>query len=342
MGYRFDEVDVDSMTDDELTPVLKRVNEAQSERAPRAVDLTVEELRTFNSFPGIIKRQFLVFVSDMFVGHCEGRYAADGTNPDTLRCQIQVWPEFRRQGAGTAMLDHITGIARNLERGKLLTVIFDTVPAGAAFAQAVGGIERRQTHENILRIADLDRDLLQEWVDAGPERAPGYTVRVTEGDWPDDLFKDIAYLFHVLERDMPMSEGQEPRIWDADVVRDLQDHFSKDVDAIWAMAFDDRTGKAVGMSELIRRRKDPTTWEVTTTMVDPDHRGKSIGKWLKGAVNLQALESWPGGVYQETGNAFTNEPMLAINHAMGFEHEFTITDVEIPVDNALAYLASRS
>jgi GNAT superfamily N-acetyltransferase len=342
MGYRFDEVDVDSMTDDELTPVLERVNEAQRERLARSNDINVDELRMFNSFPGVVKRQFFVYDSDVFIGHCEGRYSDDGTNPDTLRCQIQVWPEFRRRGAGTAMLDQITGLARDLGREKLLTVTFDTVPSGAAFARAVGGIERRQTHENVLRIADLDRDLMQEWVDAGPKRAPGYTVRVTEGDWPDDLFEDIAYLFHVLERDMPVSEGQEPRIWTVDLVRELQDQFKDGFDVIWSMAFDDRTGKAVGMSELIRRRADPTTWEVTTTMVDPDHRGKSIGKWLKGAVNLQALESWPGGVYQETGNAFTNEPMLAINHAMGFEHELTITDVEIPVESALAYLASRS
>jgi hypothetical protein len=77
-------------------------------------------------------------------------------------------------------------------------------------------------------------------------------------------------------------------------------------------------------------------------MVDPDHRGRSLGKWLKGAVNLAALEGWDGGVYQETGNAFTNEAMLAINHAMGFRHELTMTDVEIALDDALGYVASMT
>jgi hypothetical protein len=107
------------------------------------------------------------------------------------------------------------------------------------------------------------------------------------------------------------------------------------------MAFDDDTAKAVGMSEMFRRRTDPTTWIVTTTMVDPDHRGKSIGKWLKGAVNLAALDAWPGGIYEETANASTNDAMLAINHAMGFRHELTTTDVELEVDQALAWVASR-
>ena len=92
---------------------------------------------------------------------------------------------------------------------------------------------------------------------------------------------------------------------------------------------------------MIRRNSDPATWIVSTTMVDPPHRGQSIGKWVKGATNLAALERWPDGVYQETGNAFTNDAMLAINHAMGFRHDLTITDVEVSTARARSYLDSK-
>ena len=43
----------------------------------------------------------------------------------------------------------------------------------------------------------------------------------------------------------------------------------------------------------------------------------------------------------DTGNAVTNEAMLGINRAMGFTHELTWTDVELPVETAHAYLESR-
>ncbi|MFB3051924.1 MAG: hypothetical protein ACE1Z0_08050, partial [Acidimicrobiia bacterium] len=59
-------------------------------------------------------------------------------------------------------------------------------------------------------------------------------------------------------------------------------------------------------------------------------------------VNLEALDRWTGGEYQETGNAVTNDAMLGINQAMGFEREYTMTEVELGVDQAEKYLASRN
>ncbi|MGD2103259.1 MAG: hypothetical protein PVG83_13595, partial [Acidimicrobiia bacterium] len=59
------------------------------------------------------------------------------------------------------------------------------------------------------------------------------------------------------------------------------------------------------------------------------------------AVNLTALETWPGGLWEETGNAFTNDAMLSINRAMGFEHELTLTEVELKVADALTYAAAN-
>jgi mycothiol synthase len=341
MRYSVEEVVFDDMSDEELLPLLARTNETNRELRPRSVDLTIEDYRMFSDSPGTVQNRFVARNREgKLVGISETRYADDGSNPDTMRCSTQVWPEFRRQGAGTAMLQRICDEAEGVARSKLLAMHVDTVPAGSAFARAVGGTDKQQFHENVLRIEDLDVDLMRQWVKRGTEMARGYSVEVREGDWPEVLHEDVAHLFYVLERDMPMSEGQEPREWTVELVREILEHYKDGIDALFSMAFDS-TGRAVGMSELIRRHSDPTTWEVTVTMVDPEHRGKSLGKWLKGAVNLAAIDRWPGGVYQETGNAFTNDAMLAINHAMGFEHELTVTDVEVTVEDAREYLASR-
>lgn len=140
---------------------------------------------------------------------------------------------------------------------------------------------------------------------------------------------------------MPLAEGMEPREWTPQLVASMQDHYQQGTESISALAVEERSGTIVGLTQLLRRIADPTTWIVTTTMVDPAHRGKGIGKWIKAAANLEALDRWRGGIYQETGNAFTNEPMLAINRELGFEHELTTTDVEVEVGRARDFVESK-
>lgn len=340
MGYRFEEVDFASMSNEALQPILDATNRANRESRPRSVDLTHDELRA--SAPGMVRRRFMVTgPGGEFSGFTEGRYPDDGTSPELLLCMLRVVPRHRRTGVGTAMLAHLVELAGELGRTRLKGYYFDTIPAGSAFALAVGAEPNLHFHENVLRLSELDRDLMETWAGLGDGRAPGYSLRLFDGEVPPRWHDDIAHLFVVLERDMPTAGDLDPREWDAGLVRETLDHILQSGDMISALAIHDKTETAVGISQLARRRSDPATWQVTFTMVDPDHRGRSLGKWLKGATNVEALERWEGGVYQETGNAFTNKAMLAINHAMGFEHELTITDCSVSIERAKAYLAGR-
>ena len=341
MTFDISETDVATASDAELTAVLEVVNANDRELNPRHVDLTADDFRMFANNPGMKEMRLVVRDEDVIVATGTLRHPDDGTNPDVLQCSIRVLPDHRRRGIGTLLLRRATEVAEEKGRTKLQGFVFDTAPAGGEFARVIGAEKQLEFHENVVRVGDLDPELLQSWVDQGPKRAPGYTIRLVEA-WPEEMLSDIAYLFHVLERDMPMSPTFEPREWNAERVREVQEHYAKGVDAISVFAIHDESGRAVGMTDMIRRKTDPTTWMVSVTMVDPDHRGRSLGKWIKGAANLAALDRWEGGVYEETGNAFINEPMLAINHAMGFEHERTMTDILLPVDRARVYLESRA
>lgn len=340
MSFTVSEFDIASASDAELTPLLDLVNTVEQEIHPRHVAMTSGELRMFADNPGMEEIRFVAHQRDVVVATAAFSHPEDGTSANVLRCAIRVLPEYRRRGIGTMLLRHAVDVADAKGRTELQGFVFDTVPSGHEFARAYGADQQLDYHENVVDVTELDRDLLQSWVDQGPARAPGYSVLVMDV-WAEDMFSDIAHLFHVLERDMPMSPDFEPRHWDAKRVRELQDHYADGVDAISAFAVHDESGRAVGMTDMIRRKTDPTTWIVTVTMVEPEHRGRSLGKWIKGAANLAALDRWEGGVWEETGNAFINEPMLAINHAMGFQHELTMTGFLLPVDRARAYLDGR-
>jgi GNAT superfamily N-acetyltransferase len=337
MTFEIADFDINAASEADLAALLEVVNDIDRELHPRHIDLTAEDFRMFSNNPGTEEMRLVVREGAELVATATFRHPDDGTNPDILQCSVRVLPEHRRRGIGTMLLRRAVEVADAKDRSELQGFVFDTAPAGHEFARAIGAEQQLEFHENVVRVDALDREMLQSWVDQGPKRAPGYSIRQVEV-WPEEMLSDIAYLFHVLERDMPMSPSFEAREWNADRVRELQEHYADGVDAISVFAIHDQSGRPVGMTDMIRRKTDPSTWMVTVTMVDPDHRGRSLGKWIKGAANLAALERWEGGVYEETGNAFINEPMLAINHAMGFEHELTMTDMLLPVGRARSYL----
>lgn len=342
-GYSVHEWDIEALDEDDLQAIVDLSNEIRAETEPRHTDLTADEFRMFVDTPGQIRRRFVVRSgTDRPVALLGTQYADDESNPQRLRVTLTVAPRHRRRGIGTRLLDQAAGIARDLGRSTLTGEVSDTVAAGGVFLSAVGGKGTLDHHLSSLEIADLDRDLLQQWVDQGPGRAPGYSVHVFDGTFPEEYLDGLAHLYLVLERDMPTPDGQEPREWTPELVHRFMEHFLQGTEALTATAIHDESGQAAGMSQLVRRTVDPGTWIVTTTMVDPMHRGHALGKWVKGAVNLEALDRWTDGEYQETGNAVTNDAMLGINQAMGFEREYTMTEVELGVDQAEKYLASRN
>ncbi len=343
MTYSLSEYRIAEMGEAELGRIVDAVNTLSREAEPRAVDLSVDEFRMFAGSPGMTHHRYVAHDADGDVAALGGgRYPDDGTNAELLLTTLRVLPGHRRRGVGTMILARLIELGDELGRTRMQGFFHDTVPAGGEFARAVGATENLDFHQNVVRIDEIDRSLMNAWAVIGDEKAPGYTVQLYEGALPESLYEDVAHLYHVLERDMPMSEDFEPREWSAEQVGEMQDHYLKGTDSLVAVAVRDVTGQVVGMSQLLRRKSDPTNWIVTVTMVDPEHRGRSLGKWVKGVVNVAAFDSWEGGIYEETGNAFTNEPMLAINHAMGFRHEFTITDCSVGLEQARRFVESKT
>ncbi len=339
-GYDIREIRIPELDDAELEPIVAGLNVLWSEREPRHIDFSVAEYRTYATGPGSVRHHYVATDKDgESAGFLALTYPDDGTTPRLLRTSIAVLPEHRRKGLATALLRIATDTARDLGREVLSGPYFDTVPAGQSFAEAIGATKTLDFHSNTVRIDDLDLEMLTGWQEQGPLRAPGYSVDIVEGMYPEDILEGMAHLYLVLERDMPQPENWEPRSWNAGFLKEWLGNFLKAVHLLTAIAFEDESGAPVGMSQLGRRHSEPTTWFVTTTMVDPEHRGHALGKWVKAAACLEALERWPAAEWMETGNAFTNEAMLGINHAMGFRHEFTMSEVEIGVEEAEDFLA---
>ena len=106
-------------------------------------------------------------------------------------------------------------------------------------------------------------------------------------------------------------------------------------------AVDVRSGAFAGYTEIMWHPESAEVLGQGETGVLPDHRNKGEGRWLKAAMLERVLEQLPQARLIRTSNAASNEPMLKINHEMGFEPCKSFTAWQIDLPNAQEYLAMR-
>jgi GNAT superfamily N-acetyltransferase len=170
-----------------------------------------------------------------------------------------------------------------------------------------------------LVMAEVDRHLMQSWVDRAPERASEYHLLTLRTPFPEDVVAPYAELqFQMNTAPMEDFEFEDEVItperwlereqWLADNKRDL-----------YAMvAVHTETGAYAGSTSISYDPLHPSQAWQWETVVHPDHRNKGLGRWLKGANILRILDERPDVERVDTWNAGSNEPMLNINVAMGF------------------------
>jgi GNAT superfamily N-acetyltransferase len=110
----------------------------------------------------------------------------------------------------------------------------------------------------------------------------------------------------------------------------------------WAYyAVDDATGDFVGLTDIRVSLAEPERVRVGATGVEPAHRGRALGKWLKAAMTQKILDELPAARWVTTGNASSNDAMLSINRQLGFRASETVKIWQITTERARAYLSGR-
>jgi GNAT superfamily N-acetyltransferase len=79
------------------------------------------------------------------------------------------------------------------------------------------------------------------------------------------------------------------------------------------------SGEFAGYTQIKTQDLQPDLAWQWETGVDPAHRNKGLGRWLKAAMIERIISEYPAVERVDTFNAGSNEPMLNINIAMGFE-----------------------
>ena len=233
--------------------------------------------------------------------------------------RVHVLPEARGKGHARRLTEVLLGYLKDQGRTRVDTHIKLGSPS-EGFAERLGLKKVLEDRRSRLDIADLDMGLMDEWISRAPERASDYELLFLSSPYPEELVQkycDLAAVMNTAPRDdYEMDDWVlTPKIW-REVEASVE---AKATDLNTAIAVHQPTGDFAGYTTIQTDRLRPDQAWQWDTGVHPEHRNKGLGRWLKAALIKKVLEDHPEVDRVDTDNAGSNEPMLAINVAMGFK-----------------------
>src|SRR3972149_780491 len=116
-------------------------------------------------------------------------------NKHLAQCEITVQPEYRRQGLGRQLLSLIADAALQENRRLLMTDTVDRVPGGEAFMRRLGAKKGMEAHTNQLRLADIDRGRIADWIAHGQGNRSEFELGFWDGAYPEGKLPEGAALY---------------------------------------------------------------------------------------------------------------------------------------------------
>jgi GNAT superfamily N-acetyltransferase len=242
----------------------------------------------------------------------------DKENLQRADCALIVALDKRRAGVGTELLAHCRAQARQEGRTWLDAMARDGSP-GAAFAAAAGA---RPGIAEVHRVLCIDAAPPARFASLRATAEPyaaGYTLVSWTGPTPDHHLDQVARVRNAMA-DAPRDAGVEPHTWDAERLRRSEQSFADHGLLCRSIgALHDKSGEMAALTQVGTDGEVPGWAFQMVTAVLPNHRGHRLGLLVKIAM-LDLLASQAPDVDRIfTGNAGSNQHMIAINEQLGFE-----------------------
>ncbi len=252
------------------------------------------------------------------------------TNQDQASLALYVREGSRRRGLGAALTRPALELAET-EGRTMLGGGGPTGTAGTDFADAVGAVCKIVERKSRMVLADVDRPMLEDWVARAKDRAAGYSMLAWDGPVPEEYLERFVNLSMVMNTAPRDDLQMEDWIHTPRRQREYEQRSASHGYTWWTLVVRlDATDELAGYTEFYFSPAHPEAAWQEATAVDPTHRDKGLGRWLKAVNALRLLDERPDIRYVDTWNAFSNQPMLGINIAMGFEVVKSYSDYQIP------------
>ena len=230
---------------------------------------------------------------------------------------VMVAPAHRNLGAGGALARHLVEHARAAGRTGI-TFELGVATVGEALCERAGLRGDLVVEINRTTPSAVTYGVLRDWVAAG-EAVPGYSLVAYDDRCPEDLVAAAVAARRAMH-DAPQYEGH------ADDELTVEDLRAAEVASVAAnqswwgvLVRHDASGEVAGLTDLFLPRRRPWMAFQGDTCVVAAHRGHGIGAWMKAVNHLRVRHERPDLELLSTWNAASNQPMLRINRALGYQ-----------------------
>lgn len=258
------------------------------------------------------------------------------TDKHIARCNIILLKDYRRKGIGTELLSYL--IEKAKEHNRTLIQGGSDQESGNNFCVKFGGTIALEGSENRLQMKEVDWKMVHDWIEEGPIRTDGATLEQFV-DVPEEDIEEYCVIYTETLNQQPFGE-LEGRAKITPESRRLREERVRKLDGIWTTLISRENDRTIsGLTEVIYFPDKPTMLYQDLTGVKEEFRGRGLGKWCKAAMLEWVKEEYPEVQTIVTGNATTNEPMLAINKRLGFKEYKSGADYKFQVDELTQKLA---
>jgi GNAT superfamily N-acetyltransferase len=261
-------------------------------------------------------------------------------NEKIVNFNLEILERHRRKGIGSKALKLLEQKCDQKQKKILITETF--VPEAKKFFESLGAKVGQVATDNVLKVKNIDKDMLKEWIQEGEKKNPKTTIKTVVNRIPEEEVEEFCKSFTEAAKDEPkddLEKGDE-----IFTVRELREKEAEDqkVGAKIITTYtieEDKTISGFSVMKSYPGREKQLLQSLTGVLAR--HRGRKLGKWVKAKTLLYALEIIPEAEEIITGNADSNESMLYINKKMGFKKVKEFIFWQITLEQLKKYLEEK-
>jgi len=311
--YTADDVDV-------VTGAVDLVNAVQRADAPWSHPMTVRGMTGWmrHGWDGETPETYAAMEGDRLAGLVDVN-VSEWDNTHLAWLGVQVHPDLRGAGRGSALLAFAERRALEVGRTSIGIDGWDSVStrafaAGHDLPVRMTAINRRQT------LAKVDWDLLARMYDEAAAAASDYELVRMVAHTPAEMLDALAEMAAAIN-DAPTDDlDVEDEVFPKERVAAYERAQAARGNRLYRVVARHRdTGVLAGHTVVAVEEERPWIGDQHDTSVVRAHRGHRLGLLLKAEMLRWLADVEPGLETVDTWNAESNDHMIAVNEALGYE-----------------------
>ncbi|GLI08488.1 GNAT family N-acetyltransferase [Paenibacillus tyrfis] len=255
-------------------------------------------------------RRVAVTEQDVIVGYVWS-WRAPWTEPGHLNNTLIVAGEYRRQGAGQLLLEHVIDWGTALGATTLVTEVWDDHPDALQFAERRGFAVERHAFQSVLDLDRVDPDRLREAETLKLLESGGLRFLTLADEPGEESERKLYELYKETLTDIPGYTGEVPDIQEWRKWYLMAEGYAPERVIIAADG-----DNYAGVTNVLHNRQTNGMYHEYTG-VKRAYRRRKIALGLKIKAMLLAKER--NAAYIRTDNDSMNAPILRINRSLGYE-----------------------